>query len=224
MRNGSAIFIVAALLAVCPIRGGAQSSHDKFTGAWTLVQDGRLTDTDRDLPDDPGTLRGRGARGPGGGGGGGGRGGFEGRGGFGGGGRGGGGKRGAGQRGDDMRASLEYMRDNARPPQRMTITASDSAVVITDQDGRSVTLQTDDKKVEERAQNGLVKLTRRSRWTEQTLVSEVELERGLKIERHYAIVAESGELQLTVEVSGGPGGRRQGSGDRSRVFNYQRAE
>jgi hypothetical protein len=107
----------------------------------------------------------------------------------------------------------------------MTITTNDSSVVITDQDGRSATLTTDDKKVEEKAQNGLVKLTRRSRWTDQTLVTEVELERGLKIERHYAVAPETGALQLTVEVSGGPGGgRRQGGGDRSRVFNYQRSE
>jgi hypothetical protein len=47
----------------------------------------------------------------------------------------------------------------------------------------------------------------------------------LKIERHYAIAPETGELQLTVEVSGGPGGgRRQQNGDRSRVFNYQRSQ
>lgn len=124
-----------------------------------------------------------------------------------------------------MRAQMEYLRDQARPPQRITLTINDAGVVITDQDGMSVTLKTDDKKAEEKAQNGLVKLTRRSRWTGDTLVSEVELERGLKIERQYAIAADTGQLQLTVEVSGGPAARRQNSnGNRSRVFNYQRSE
>ena len=136
-------------------------------------------------------------------------GGFGGRMGGRGGGRGGyGGGRGAAQQQDDGRQQAigDYVRTQMTDvSKQLTIVVHDASVSLTDADGRVVSLQTDDKKVDERAQNGLVKLSRKSHWDGSTLVSEVNIENGPKITRNYKL--SPGGTQLTITTSIDRGGR-----------------
>jgi hypothetical protein len=179
-----------------PPPGGV--SHQAFGGIWVL---------NRDLGDQPGaqstatepdTSR-QGRRGGGG---------------FGGrvGGRGRGGGRGYGgqpaQAEDDGRqqAVLNYVRTQITDvPKQLTIVVHDTSLSLTDADGAVISLPTDGKKVDERAQNGLVRLSRRNRWDANTLVCEIEIDNGPKITRNYEL--SPGGTQLTITTTVDRGGR-----------------
>ena len=133
-------------------------NHDAFGGIWVL---------NREKSEIPGAANPVDI----GGGGFGGRGG-AGRGGF-------GGQRGG--RGEDpeqlqaqLQAMTNYVRRAVAASNRLTMVVHDSSVGITDADGAMLTLQTDNKKVEQRAENGLIRLTRRARWDVSALVYRSE--------------------------------------------------
>lgn len=215
--------------------GDAAANRERLSGAWSL---------DHDTEPAPGSgagggRSGQGRRGgfgggPGGGYGGGRGGGGGGRGGYGGGHGGGGGYGGAnagGQGGsasqgdqEQRRASLDFMRDEMTASPRLTIVAHDTSVVITDADGRGTSLTMNDKKVDDKVENGLVKISRKAKWDGAALVTEVDIDHGPKIQHRYEVVAESGALQLTTTVSGMPQQRSGGSGTRSFVHVYNRGD
>ena len=120
-----------------------------------------------------------------------------------------------------MRAIADFMRTTTAASDRLTIVVRDSSVGITDADGGTLTLQTNNKKVDERAENGLVKLSRKSHWDGSTLVSEVEIDNGPKIERKYELSPAGTELYVSTTMSGGFGGRG-GSGNRAIMQLYER--
>ena len=167
--------------------------HQPLGGIWML---------NRNLGDVPGTTAAPdgssdGRRGSGGGGGrGGGRRMGGGGGGFGR--RGGGGDRSEEDLGRQQ-AIAEYARTAADDSKQLTIVVHETAVSITDIDGHVLVLQTNDKKIDERAGNGLVKLTRKNHWDGDTLVSEIEIDSGPKIVRNYAL--SPGGTQLTVTTT-----------------------
>ena len=167
--------------------------HQPLGGIWML---------NRNLGDVPGTTAAPdgssdGRRGSGGGGGrGGGRRMGGGGGGFGR--RGGGGDRSEEDLGRQQ-AIAEYARTAADDSKQLTIVVHETGVSITDIDGHVLVLQTNDKKIDERAGNGLVKLTRKNHWDGDTLVSEIEIDSGPKIVRSYAL--SPGGTQLTVTTT-----------------------
>jgi hypothetical protein len=179
-----------------PPSGGV--SHQALAGIWVL---------NRDLGDAPATTAApegssEGRRGAGGGGGGGGRGG----------GRrmGGGGGRGYGRSGNQAEEDLgrrqaiaDYVRASMDDSKQLTIVVHDTSVSITDVDGQVLVLQTNDKKIEERAGNGLVKLARKSRWDGDTLVSEIDVDNGPKIVRNYALSPGGTQLSITTTIDRG---------------------
>ena len=98
-----------------------------------------------------------------------------------------------------QQAIAEYARTAADDSKQLTIVVHETAVSITDIDGHVLVLQTNDKKIDERAGNGLVKLTRKNHWDGDTLVSEIEIDSGPKIVRSYAL--SPGGTQLTVTTT-----------------------
>ena len=181
-------------------------THEALGGIWVLDRNRGSLPGAESSTDDGGDRR----RSGGGGGYGGRRGGGGGfGGGFGGGQRGGGGRQMVDP--ERMRAIGEFIRSATAASTRLTIVVHESSVAITDADGATVTVPTDDKKVEERAENGLVRLTRKSRWEGPTLVSEIEIEQGPKIERRYELSPAGTELDIKTKISGGFGGRGAGS-------------
>lgn len=187
--------------------------HQALAGIWELNRDrSEFPGPDSGSGDSP-----RGRRG-GFGGGGGGRGGFGGgqRGGFGG--RGGGDRDGGGVRDQDaMQGVLAYMRTLNQPSKRLVIAVREPMFVITDAEGGVQTLRADNKSEDERAENGLVKLKRKTQWDGGALVSDVEIDRGPKIERRYELSPGGTALRISTKVTGG--GR---SGTRTSTFVYER--
>jgi hypothetical protein len=97
---------------------------------------------------------------------------------------------------------MDYMRMAMEGSKQLTIVVHDTSVSITDADGRVLVLQTDDKKTSERAENGLVKLTRRNRWDGGNLVSEVEIDNGPSILSTYSLSPGGTGLQIATVIDG----------------------
>jgi hypothetical protein len=100
------------------------------------------------------------------------------------------------------RAIMNYVRAATESPKQLTIVVHDASVSITDVDGRTQLLQTDDRKIDERAENGLIKLSKKNHWDGATLVSEIDIAGGPKIVRTYALSPGGTEMRLATTVSG----------------------
>jgi hypothetical protein len=207
-RFGTIAVSIGMLLMVPGV--DAQSTPASIVGAWTL---------NTELSDPPpaaqsGEREGRGrSGGPGGSGGGGRRGGG---GGFGGGGGrgGGGGGRGGGGNPEDLQRRREALRDIMRVPDRMTITRTESMVIITTGDGRTTRLATDGSKVKDESTG----IERKTRWDRDQLVTEISGVQGGKITETYAVNPESHRLMVTVDAAGARG---DAPSPRHRVYDLQ---
>jgi hypothetical protein len=196
---GMALALIAMFAVSFAARARAQPpAKGVLTGAWTL---------NKDLSDQPnargerGDDRGRGRRGNGGGGfgrGGGGRG----RGGFGGGGMGRGGDRG-GMSPEDMARTRDAMRDITDPSDHLTITETDSMVVITSGDGRTTRLSPDGKKIKD----DNTRIERKTKWDAGKLVSEVTGAGPGKMIQTFAIDPETRQLRISVQIEAGRSGQ-----------------
>ena len=121
-----------------------------------------------------------------------------------------------------MQATMNYMRTLTEASNRLTIVVHEASVGITDGEGATVTLQTDNRKIDERAENGLVKLTRKSRWDNSTLVSDIEIDSGPKMTRKFELSPGGTELRISTTMSGGFGGRGGGGENRTVTQVYER--
>jgi hypothetical protein len=183
----------------------AQTPEHALAGAWTLNTEAS------DQTPAPGDERDggdrRGGNGRYGGGGGGRHGGFGGggRGGYGGGrgGSGGGGNGGANVDPEQMARMRDAMRQLMNPPEHLTITQTDTMVVITEPDGHTTRLSPDGKKVKDENTN----IERKTKWDGGKLVSEINgLGRG-KVTQTYAVDPEHHELRIAVQMENGRGGQ-----------------
>lgn len=171
--------------------GQAAAASDTIVGAWTLDKELSDPTPERDAPgerrDGGGGGGGRGRRGGGGFGGGAGGGG---RGGFGGGGGGGG-------RGDadEMRRRMQAMRDIMNASNRLTITRTDSLVIITAGDGRTTRLAPDGKKVKDESTG----IERKTKWSGESLVTEIKGAGRGTITETYAVDPASHHLTITLQ-------------------------
>jgi hypothetical protein len=196
MRIAHIVFLLTITFVLSlTVMGRAQSATHQLTGAWTL---------NKDLSDQPpargerGDEGDRGRRGGGGFGGGGRRGGGMGRGGFGGGmGRGGGAR--GGMDPEDMARMREAMRDIMDAPERLTITETESMVVITSGNGRTTRLSTDGKKVKD----DNTKIERKTKWDGSRLVSEISGAGPGKITQTYTVDPDARQLRITMQTEGG---------------------
>jgi hypothetical protein len=196
--------IVAALVATPPVlRAQATSAKatvsakPSLTGGWTL---------NKDLSDQPPAATstppdGQGRTGGGGGGRGGGFGGRRGGGGFGGGGRGGGGSAGGGSGSStansaDAARVREVMSDLTNPPAHWVITETDTLIIMTDQDGRTLRLSPDNKKIK----NDDTKTERQTKWDGGKLVSEITGLPAGKITETYSVDQELHQLRLATQI------------------------
>lgn len=111
---------------------------------------------------------------------------------------------------------MSYVRVLNEPSARLTVVVNDKRFGVTDAEGRVTTLQLDGKKVEERVENGLLKISRKTRWEGPAVVTEIELDGGNKLERRYELSPGGTELHVTTKMSGGRGGTR------TTLFLYER--
>ena len=191
MRTARCVPLVAvaacAALLTDPAALALQPQSSAIVGAWTL---------NKDLSDQPpGADRSNGENG-------GGRHDGYGRGGSGGGMHGGhrggmgGGSAPSPEDAERMRAA---MRDEMTPPEQMTIVQSESMILMTSQDGRTLRLSPDGKKVKDEN----TKIERKTKWDGAKLVSEVNgLGRG-KITETYTVDSETHRLTVSLLIEGG---------------------
>lgn len=209
--------VFAILAASAGLTGAAQvaPTHEGFGGIWVISPEAQLRGPDAASVPSGGSAGGR-QRGGGGGSRGGGRGGG---GGFGGGGGRSGGRSEGGA--DEREAIVNYSRTLLQPAKQMTIVPHDKSLSIAYDDGRTLMLEATDKKVSGRAENGFVKLTRKSKWVGETLMSEVEIENGPKFEEKYEVIADGAQLRVSITTEGG-GGRGGNDGKRTIIHVYER--
>jgi hypothetical protein len=178
-----------------------QSAAPSIVGAWTLNKDLSAAQGGTPQRGDRGGRGGSGGRRGGGGFGGGGRGG----GGFGGGGYGRGGARG---NPDDMRRMREAMQEILEAPDRMTITQTESMVIITTGEGRTTRLSTDGSKVKDDSTG----IERKTHWDKNQLVSEISNAGPGKITQTFAVNPDTHKLTVTLDF---------GNGDNRRPPNHR---
>jgi hypothetical protein len=209
----AAFFAMLATSASLMTAAQTTPGHAGFGGIWVISPDARLRGPDAaSLPTGrPDRERNRSA-------GGGRRGAAGGGGGFGS----GGGRAGRGEDNADERAAIaNYSRTLLAPAKQMTIVVHDTSLSIAYDDGRTLTLDATNKTVSGRAENGFVKLTRKSKWEGDTLVSHVEIENGPKFDEKYELIADGGELRVSVTTECG-GGRGGSDGKRTIMHVYER--
>jgi hypothetical protein len=183
-----AIAVVAGQTLPAPAPG-----RPSLVGAWTFNKD--LSDQPA-LPSggEAGRDGGQNGRRDGGGFGGGRR---RGGGGFGGGGFGGGGAA-DGRTPEDAQRMRNAMRDEMQAPDHLTITQSDTTVIMTAGDGRTTRLSTDGKKIKDES----TKVERKTTWDAGKLVSEINgLGQG-KITETYTVDAERKQLHVALQIDG----------------------
>ena len=164
----------------------AQTPEHALAGAWTLNTEAS------DQTPAPGDERDGGDRRGGNGRYGGGRGGY-----------GGGGNGGANVDPEQMARMRDAMRQLMNPPEHLTITQTDTMVVITEPDGHTTRLSPDGKKVKDENTN----IERKTKWDGGKLVSEINgLGRG-KVTQTYAVDPEHHELRIAVQMENGRGGQ-----------------
>ena len=198
---------VAALLAMQVAAQTPASTGDKasLVGAWTLNKD--LSDQPPSRGDQSGSgdrsdgSSGGSRRGGGGGGGGYGR---RGGGGFGGGGMGRNGNGSPSMNPEEMARMRDAMRDITQPSDHLTITQTESMVVLTGADGRTTRLAPDGKKVKD----DNTKIERKTKWDGAKLVTEINGLGPGKMTQTLSVDPESHQLRIAVQTDGGRSGPR----------------
>jgi hypothetical protein len=186
--------LVAVLTGVSPPVASRAQAPDRtaITGAWALnteLSDKPAERGERDGREGDDGSRRRSGSGHGGGMGGGMRGGGMGRGGMGGG------------RGnaDDVARMRDARHDLVTPPAHLTITQTETMIVITTQDGRTTRLSADGRKIKDENTG----IERKTKWDGAKLVSEISGLGSGKITETYAVEDEHHRLHVTVLTEGG---------------------
>jgi hypothetical protein len=185
------LVLLVATLAPSPVAADKPS----IAGAWTMNKD--LSDAPRGRGDQAGGDRGdrEGRRG----GYGGGRGGYGGgRGGFGGGMGRGGGMRGERMTPDEIARMRDAMRALTDPSDHLTITETDSIIVITGADGHTTRLSPDGKKIKDENTG----IERKTKWDGAKLVSEIGGLGSGKATQTFAVDPETHQLRIIVQMEG----------------------
>jgi hypothetical protein len=190
--------MITALVLGAAVHSPAQTTDKaSIAGAWTLNKE--ASDASPGAAGSGGqggdNARGRGDRGSG-------RGGGYGRRGGGGFGRmGGGGDRGGRGNPEEMARMRDAMRDLANPSDHLTITQTDSMIVITGADGRTMRLSPDGKKIKD----DNTKIERKTKWDGPSLVSEISGLGPGKMTQTFSVDPERHQLRVVVHMEGRSG-------------------
>jgi hypothetical protein len=187
---------LALLLAMlAPAPPATTADRPSIAGGWTMNKEASDVlpprgDNDSGDRGDGGGRRGNGGRGYGGG-----------HGGFGGGMGRGGGMSGERQNPDEIARMRAAVRDLVDPSDHLTITQTDSMIVITGADGRTTRLSPDGKKIKDENTG----VERKTRWDTAKLVSEISGLGSGKATQTFTVDPESHQLRITVQMEGRAG-------------------
>jgi hypothetical protein len=188
--------LIATLAPAPPPPPATTADKPLLAGAWTMNKEASDAVPPRGDNDSGERGNGRGRYGNGGRGYGGGHGGF-------GGGMGrSGGMRGERQNPDEIARMRAAMRDLTDPSDHLTITQTDSMIVITGADGRTTRLSPNSKKIKDENTG----VERKTKWDGAKLVSEISGLGSGKATQTFALDPESHQLRITVQMEGRAGG------------------
>jgi len=102
---------------------------------------------------------------------------------------------------EEMARMRDAMRDLANPSDHLTITQSDSMIVITGADGRTTRLSPDGKKIKD----DNTKIERKTKWNGPSLVSEISGLGPGKMTQTFSVDAERHQLRVVVQMEGRSG-------------------
>jgi hypothetical protein len=100
---------------------------------------------------------------------------------------------------DDMARMRDAMRDVMNPPEHLTITQTETMVVITSQDGRTTRLSPDGKKIKDESTG----IERKTKWDGAKLVSEISGLGPGKMTETYTVDEEHHRLHVAIQMEGG---------------------
>jgi len=190
LDNRSMVTVALLLAMLAPAPPATTADTPSITGAWTMNKDASDVLPPRGDNGSGDRGNGSGRRGNGGRGYGGGHGGF-----------GGGMGRGGGMGGeranpDDLARMRAAMRDLTDPSDHLTITQTDSMIVITGADGRTTRLSPDGKKIKDENTG----VERKTKWDGAKLVSEISGLGSGKATQTFTVDPESHQLRITVQM------------------------
>ena len=105
---------------------------------------------------------------------------------------------------EDAARVRDAIRDITDPPAHLTITQSETMVVLTGPDGRTTRLSTDGQKVKDEN----TKMERKTKWDGGKLVSEISGLGPGKMTQTFSVDPEHHQLRVTVLMDGGRSGPR----------------
>jgi hypothetical protein len=117
------------------------------------------------------------------------------------GGGGGGRNGGGGANPEEMARMRDAMHDLANPSDHLTITQTDSMIVITGADGRTTRLSPDGKKIKD----DNTKIERKTKWNGPSLVSEISGLGPGKTTQTFSVDPEHHQLRVVVQMEGRSG-------------------
>ena len=91
------------------------------------------------------------------------------------------------------------MRDITDPSERLTITQTESTIILTEADGRTTRLSTDGKKIKD----DNTRIERKTKWDGGKLVSEISGLGPGKMTQTFSIDPEGKQLRVIVVMEGG---------------------
>jgi hypothetical protein len=187
--------VTLALLIVTLVPASAAAADKpSIAGAWTMNTEASDVLPPRGDKESGDRGSGEGRRGNGGGG-------YGGHGGFGGGMGRGGGMGGERQNPDEIARMRAALRDLTDPSDRLTITQTDSMIVITGADGRTTRLSPDGRKIKDENTG----VERKTKWDGARLVSEISGLGAGKATQTFTVDPESHQLRITVQIDGRAG-------------------
>ena len=101
----------------------------------------------------------------------------------------------------------EVLQSFVEAPKKLTIVEGDGEILITDNEGRTLRLKADGRKVQQKLANGLVSVTRKTEWNGAMLVTEVEIEDGPTIVQTYTRSEGGSQLIVTTRMTTPRGGQ-----------------
>ncbi len=97
---------------------------------------------------------------------------------------------------DEMERRMEALRAILRPAERLTITRTESMVIITNEEGTTTRLAPDGSRIKDDSTG----VERRTRWDGASLVTEITGVQGGRITERYAVDPATRQLIVTLEL------------------------
>jgi hypothetical protein len=115
----------------------------------------------------------------------------------------------------EMQRIRDLIQETLAAPPRLVIDQDGAVVTFTDDEGHVRRFTSNGKSEKHQLTSGTVET--KTRWEDAGLAMQIEIPRGMKLSRHYAVsvAGDARQLVVTTEITGGDGGRDAPGGKRA---------